>query len=672
MYFTLQPERKLYGEWSREISLGNTAAVKGRLWLDAAGRGNEIPLDGLENMHLSIGLNLTKDGNWAQSLDESVYAEQEEAARMVMAAALKKLILLRAGELGALDLDEEDAEAAVVAATGHSTLDFLKEYGPSFLPSLEELGAEYNGSGTFTAEDGMLYREGLNALRFMVDERMLVLSEDNGRSSIYRRKEEAPAVSGDAVTLIGKAFRPIYAQAAGENHNLLENLSLTVDGGKAFTVKALDYGYSYNRYVSLRDFAAAMNGSPKSFGLKIGNETIDITTGGSYEGSGSDNDPFEKTEREFDDENALYKTGSLKINTITVDGDYKPRYYTMIGTTDDGRKDAFMSVTDLAMMMDLHIVFDGKAMSVNTSEPFTVDMEDLRADGFYWEVHSALVGNVSTGEIYESHEKDLSVPIASTTKLMTYLCVMDAVRDGEISLDTVAKVSKKGEILSRTGDGVIKMQEGDEAPVSELLRGMLLPSSNECALTLAETVSGSEEAFVERMNAKARLLGLSDATIFYNAHGLPIYTENLSTSKIQNHMSAQDMFLLVKHILDNYPQIRDITSMKTANLPSFSRDVKNTNPLLYNLPEVFGLKTGTTVMSGACLVAAMDVVTPEGETQQLVAMEFGAEDSLVRATLCQELLLYARQRVEEGKSSPVIAGMPTTAEELVEAALKQL
>ena len=216
------------------------------------------------------------------------------------------------------------------------------------------------------------------------------------------------------------------------------------------------------------------------------------------------------------------------------------------------------------------------------------------------------------------------------------------------------------------------MQEGKEAPVRELLNGMLLPSSNECALTLAETVAGSEEAFVERMNAKAKLLGLSEATVFYNCHGLPTYTENLSTSKIQNRMSAADMFRLVCHILKTYPEIREITSQKTAHLPSFSRDVKNTNPLLHNLPGCFGLKTGTTNMSGACLVSAMDATAPDGSVQQLVAVEFGAEDSLVRATVSHELLLYGKQCLEAGEQPPEEAHMPTDAEELVTEALKNL
>ena len=178
------------------------------------------------------------------------------------------------------------------------------------------------------------------------------------------------------------------------------------------------------------------------------------------------------------------------------------KYYTFIGSNTAGNKDAYINLTDLAMMMDLDMsIQDGKLM-VNTQGHYYLDIAALKSEGFFDEVNSALVGDVTTGEIFVSSMEDTPVPIASTTKLMTYLCIMDAVSAGEISLDDIATVSKKGETLSRSIDGVIKIDEGQQIPVDQLLKGMLLPSSNECALTLAEHVAGSEEAFVERMTAR--------------------------------------------------------------------------------------------------------------------------------------------------------------------------
>ena len=228
----------------------------------------------------------------------------------------------------------------------------------------------------------------------------------------------------------------------------------------------------------------------------------------------------------------------------------------------------------------------------------------------------------------------------------------------------------EAERLSQTPDGAISLQAGEKSNVTELLCGMLLPSSNECALALAIHTAGSEEAFVEQMNRKARALGLSDGAVFYNCHGLPVYTDNLPATKIQNRMSALDMFALVRHILRTYPDITRITSLKSITLETLGVTASNSNPLVYNLPGTVGLKTGTTNMSGSCLVAAAEAPDAEGRTHTLVAMEFGAEDSGIRTTLTEELLRYGMQRLREGGSQASEApATPTTAEEFIRAVL---
>ena len=201
-------------------------------------------------------------------------------------------------------------------------------------------------------------------------------------------------------------------------------------------------------------------------------------------------------------------------------------------------------------------------------------------------------------------------------------------------------------------DGMINLQSGTEVTLTELLCGMLLRSSNECALALAIHTAGSEEAFVERMNRKARVLNLSDGAVFYNCHGLPVYTDNLAATKIQNRMSAADMFRLVAYMLRAYPDLTRITSMKSVYLESLDITVSNSNTLLYNLPNTVGLKTGTTNMSGACLVTAMEALDAEGRTHMLVSIEFGAEDSVARNTLSEELLRYGMQRLREDNFVP--------------------
>jgi D-alanyl-D-alanine carboxypeptidase len=280
------------------------------------------------------------------------------------------------------------------------------------------------------------------------------------------------------------------------------------------------------------------------------------------------------------------------------------------------------------------------------------------------------VGDATTGEIFSAWEPELSVPIASTTKLMSFAVIMDAVTDGEISLADKVKITEEAEQLSRTADGMINLQTGTEVTLTELLCGMLLRSSNECALALAIHTAGSEAAFVERMNRKARVLGLSDGAVFYNCHGLPVYTDNLAATKIQNRMSAADMFRLVAYMLRAYPDLTRITSMKSVYLESLDITVSNSNTLLYNLPNTVGLKTGTTNMSGSCLVAAVEAEDAEGNPHVLVSVEFGAEDSGTRNTFSEELLRYGMQCLREGGAAARPAAPPADTEALIRAVLE--
>lgn len=306
-----------------------------------------------------------------------------------------------------------------------------------------------------------------------------------------------------------------------------------------------------------------------------------------------------------------------------------------------------MSLTDLAMQLDLDLSVSSGTMTVNTASPWHIDLEELENEGFYYEIHSALIGDASTGLIYTGWETELPVPIASTTKLMTFVVLMDAVKDGEISLEDTVTITEESVQLSRTQDGTIYMETGWQVTVPDLLCGMLLRSSNECALALAIHLSGSEAAFVERMNRKAQALSLSGSAVFYNCHGLPVYTDNLAATKIQNRMTARDMFQIVSYLLRTYPEVTNITALKVTDLGSLRTTVYNTNPLLFNLPGVVGLKTGTTNMSGSCLVTALEAQDAEGQTHMLTSIVFGAEDSATRNTLSEELLRYGMQCLRE-------------------------
>lgn len=415
------------------------------------------------------------------------------------------------------------------------------------------------------------------------------------------------------------------------------NCQAQADNGAACTIKTLDYDYDNNTYLSLRDIAMLLKDTDKSFSLEITKNAVSLNMGNVYTPVG--------------EENVLWESGrnpdiSLRRNEFKVNGQ-KVSYHTLIVRLSSGYYDCFMMAADIAMILDVDItVSDAGYLQIHTQEPFSVSPAELEQAGYFYGVNSVLVGDATTGEIYYQYQSEAAYPIASTSKLMTCLLAMDAISAGQITLEERVTISNAAQALAASGDGVLPLEAGKQITVQELLQGALLPSSNECALCLAETIAGSEEAFVRMMNQKALDLGLSQA-VFYNSHGLPSYTEDTVPSKRQNRMSAEDMFRLVSYLLKVYPQITDITSLESVVLPSLGLEVRNTNPILHNLPGVTGLKTGTTNKAGACLVTSL--TADDGALEHdLVVIVLGTEDSVERGRVSELLARYARQTFYAG------------------------
>ncbi|MCM1191583.1 MAG: D-alanyl-D-alanine carboxypeptidase [Butyrivibrio sp.] len=437
------------------------------------------------------------------------------------------------------------------------------------------------------------------------------------------------------------------------NYEIPGTCQVQTDTGISRRVKTLDYSYENNTYLSLRDMAVALKGTDKAFSLEIKKSAVSLNIGGEYAPVGTE---------EFFWENSENPDITLRRNEFKVNGQ-DVYYYTMITKLPSGYYDCFMMAADLAMILDtdIHVSEEG-SVEINTGEPFSVSPAELEQDGYFYGVNSVLVGDAGTGEIYYRYQSDEAYPIASTTKLMTCLLTLEAISEGRLAPEEQVTVSEAAQTLAASSDGVLPLEAGQRITVRELLLGALLPSSNECALCLAERIDGSEEAFVERMNQKALDLGLSQA-IFFNSHGLPYYTEEAVPAKCQNRMSAEDMFRLVSYLLKVYPQITDMTSLKSATLESLGREVRNTNPLLYNLPGVTGLKTGTTNKAGACLITSLPVDDGVME-HDLVVIVLGTEDSIERGRVSGLLARYAMQAFATGTEGVMDGEQSETGEAL--------
>ena len=435
-----------------------------------------------------------------------------------------------------------------------------------------------------------------------------------------------------------------------------------VDTGTVYTVKILDYSYDNNTYFSLRDMAMALKDTDKAFSLTVKKNAIALNPGEMYEPVGGENISWDSSEN---------PDITLRRNEFKVNGQ-DTFYYTLIQMMPSGYYDCFMMAADLAMILDMDITVSEDVLQIDTRKPFSVSPASLEQAGYFYGVNSVLVGDVTTGEIYYIYQSDIAYPIASTSKLMTCLLTMDALSAGQFTLEDEVVVSDAAYALSVSSDGGKILEAGAKVTVGDLLLAALLPSSNECALCLAEAVSGSEEAFVQMMNQKAKELGLSQA-IFYNCNGLPVYTKDPVPAKIQNCMSAEDMFRLVSYLLKVYPQVTDITSLKKASLESLGTVVNNTNPLLYNMSEVTGLKTGTTNRAGACLVTSL---TADDGTMEhdLVVIVLGTEDSVERGRVSGLLAKYALEVFHTGVNKTEITvqsqNMPVHAEAMVDCILR--
>lgn len=415
-----------------------------------------------------------------------------------------------------------------------------------------------------------------------------------------------------------------------------KNFQVIVDGTPVNTIMALEVNYDNDLYVSMRGIAKALNGTNGAFNIDIKDNKIDITKGANYDG---DYSLWE--DEELGDRSKM----TVTRHEITVNGEEK-KYYSMIGNIGDGIQDAFVRPVTLALILDENISIDADAINIDTSRSFIISDEDLLETGATQGINSMLIGNSTTGEIYLEHDVDEVVPIASTTKLMTYFVVMDAVSNGDISLDDDAYISDAAVHMSEGIDGVIAMKEGMRVPVRELINGMLLKSSNESAIVLAEHVAGTEEEFVKRMNNKAKELSLENAR-FYNSNGVPVFEKQLIPAKMQNHMTASDMFKLVSALLKKYPEIINVTSIKSTRLNTLGIDIKTTNNVMYNVDEVKGLKTGTTNKSGACIVTCMPLER-DGVTHYITTVIFGTEGEYERSTFAE---LTARYGIDKFRTS---------------------
>lgn len=248
-------------------------------------------------------------------------------------------------------------------------------------------------------------------------------------------------------------------------------------------------------------------------------------------------------------------------------------------------------------------------------------------------IKGALLGDLETGEVLYEYNINEQLAMASVTKIMTYLVMMDAVTKGEVSLDDDVVISGHAAATEGSNFGILS---GETVKLSLLVKGMLIVSGNDCATAIAEHVGKTEDNFVSMMNSKASELGLLSAS-FVNPHGLPIDDNETG----QNHMSVSDIYKLVRHILSTYPQILEVTKQPALVVTERNYSKTATNPILGIVEGADGLKTGYTDKAGLCLVSTMPV-TGNGQDYRLIAILMGSETAEERLEKTKTLLEYGK------------------------------
>jgi D-alanyl-D-alanine carboxypeptidase (penicillin-binding protein 5/6) len=249
------------------------------------------------------------------------------------------------------------------------------------------------------------------------------------------------------------------------------------------------------------------------------------------------------------------------------------------------------------------------------------------ADRLQLTARSAILMDMTTGRILYTQNADAAIQPASITKVLTLYVADEAILEGKIHPRDRVKISRKA---GRTGGSKMFLQAGSELPLEELLKGMAVVSANDASVAVAEYIAGDTETFVERMNRKARELGM-ERSYFRNPNGLPAKGQVTT---------AKDILILARAYLQRFPESLSIHSQQYFTYRDITQH--NRNSLLHRYPNADGLKTGWVQKAGYHIVAT----AKRGDTR-LIAVVMGAKNPKIRARETERLLDEGFRMIQE-------------------------
>lgn len=241
---------------------------------------------------------------------------------------------------------------------------------------------------------------------------------------------------------------------------------------------------------------------------------------------------------------------------------------------------------------------------------------------------SVFLMEASTGKVLYEKDADTRRPPASVTKVMTILLIYDALSAGKIHKEDVVTTS---EYAASMGGSQVFLEAGEEQTVDTLLKCIVVSSANDACVAMAEYISGTEEAFVQQMNERAKGLGMEN-TVFKNCNGLD--TDGHVTT-------ARDIALMSRELITKYPDVYEYTKIWMDTIVHKTKKgeeefgLSNTNKLIRQYSYATGLKTGSTGEAKFCLSA-----TAQKDGIDLIAVIMAAPDVKTRFADAQTLLNY--------------------------------
>ena len=283
---------------------------------------------------------------------------------------------------------------------------------------------------------------------------------------------------------------------------------------------------------------------------------------------------------------------------------------------------------------------------------------DETQNNFSIDAKAAIAVDADTGKIFYAQDSTTPMPIASITKVLSVYVVYDQIKNEQLNLQDQVVISPElAELSTKPELSNVALVANQAYSVESLIHASLIQSANAAVMALGEKVAGNQEQFVNMMRQKAESLGITDAKIIsvsgLNNRDLGDFRYPGTGDDEENEMSAEDVAIIAKHFIEDYPEVLNITSTVQESFGENTAQpsiMQNWNQLLPGLPlqkeGVIGLKTGTTDLAGACFVGVIRQNSREVITVVLHANN-QANDSNARFVETSKLMDYALNQWQE-------------------------